>query len=222
MKEQLVTFLSGKLTLEGMIAKPDRASGVRGGVVCHPHPLYGGSMYNNVVEAALEAIWRLGWATLRFNFRGVGRSEGEHAGGIGEAEDAAAALNYLSGQPGLLSKGHVLAGYSFGAMAALAAAPKLRDLGALVLIALPIGRTDTDALKQLSGAVILVGGDNDAYCPAARLQAIHKDLGWRAQLQIIGGADHFFGGYEGELTGALEAMLKRDFQQVSAKGFDPA
>ncbi|MGH7935311.1 MAG: alpha/beta hydrolase, partial [Candidatus Binataceae bacterium] len=80
MKEQRVTFKSDSLTLEGLLAKPESGAPARGGVVCHPHPLYGGSMYNNVVDAVLNAMWELGWATLRFNFRGVGESEGEHSG----------------------------------------------------------------------------------------------------------------------------------------------
>ena len=127
MKEEPIIFSSGELTLEGMIANP--ASVVeRGAVVCHPHPLYGGSMYNNVVEAALEAMWRLRWATLRFNFRGVGESEGEHGGGRGEAEDAAAAVRFIARElTGSGSPKIVLAGYSFGAMAAMNAAARLTD-----------------------------------------------------------------------------------------------
>jgi hypothetical protein len=207
MQEQRISFPSEDLTLEGMIAKPGSGE-VRGAVVCHPHPLYGGSMYNNVVDAALEAMWRIGWATLRFNFRGVGRSEGEHAGGIGEADDAVAAINYLANQAGIASTGAVLAGYSFGAMAALAAAPRIANLGALMLVALPMGRADADALQRFGGPIILAAGDNDSYCPAARLQDIGQDLGARAQVKIIEGADHFFGGYEEELAEALEAMMK--------------
>ena len=76
MNEEHVSFRSGDLTLEGLFAKPEDAGQVRGAVICHPHPLYGGSMYNNAVDAALAAMWELGWATLRFNFRGVGASEG--------------------------------------------------------------------------------------------------------------------------------------------------
>ncbi|HKV54724.1 MAG TPA: alpha/beta family hydrolase [Candidatus Binataceae bacterium] len=209
MKEQPITFPSGELTLEGLIAKPESLKEARGAVVCHPHPLYGGSMYNNVVDAALEAMWRLGWATLRFNFRGVGGSEGEHGGGAGEADDAAAAVGYLAEQSGVKAEGIVLAGYSFGAMAATNAAPGLKNLGALTLIALPIRMANTDALRRFSGPLILAAGDHDDYCPASQLQAIHEDLAGRAQLKIIQGADHFFGGYEEELADALESMLRR-------------
>src|SRR5215472_2161372 len=132
MQEVQISFSSGELRLEGVIAKPSRSTVERGAVVCHPHPLYGGSMYNNVVEAALEAMWRLGWATLRFNFRGVGRSEGEHGGGAGETDDAAAAVRFLAGELAIGPQKILLAGYSFGAMAALNAASKLTDLGALM------------------------------------------------------------------------------------------
>ncbi len=206
MREQAVTFASGALTLEGLYAPP-AASGARGGVVCHPHPLYGGAMHNNVVEAALAAMWSKGWATLRFNFRGVGQSEGEHDNGRGEADDAVAAVKWLTAQPGVAAGGAVLAGYSFGAMAALAAAPKIPDLAALLLVALPIAMADPAALERFAGPVMLVAGDQDGYCPAVKLKALHEKLDGRAQLRIIAGADHFFGGFEPELQAEIAALL---------------
>jgi uncharacterized protein len=206
MNEERVTFESGLLKLEGMLAKPDGS--VRAGVVCHPHPLYGGSMYNNVVDAALQAIWELGWASLRFNFRGVGESEGKHSGGAGEAMDAAAAVKFATSQAGVRPDGAVLVGYSFGAVAAMTAAPEIKDLGALVLVALPIRMADAAVLKKFGGPIVLAAGDNDSYCPADSLETIHKELGACSQLKIIEGADHFFGGYEQELAEALAAMLK--------------
>ncbi len=207
MKEQHVTFASGNLTLEGLLAKPEGAGPVRGAVVCHPHPLYGGSMYNNVVDAVLAAMWKKGWATLRFNFRGVGESEGEHGGGAGEAEDAAAAVAFISSQPGVQPNDAVLAGYSFGSVAAMTAAPKIKNLGGLVLVALPLKMADTRSLKDFAGPIVLAAGDGDMYCPASQLEALHKDLGARAQLRIIAGADHFFGGFEVELADAIESIL---------------
>jgi alpha/beta superfamily hydrolase len=207
MKEQHVTFPSGSLTLEGLLAKPDGIAQARGGVVCHPHPLYGGSMYNNVVDAVLAAMWKKDWATLRFNFRGVGESEGEHGGGVGEAEDAAAAIAFLESQPGVRKDGPILSGYSFGSIAAMTAAPKIRDLGALVLVALPLKMADARALKDFAGPIILAAGDSDMYCPVPQLEALHQELGDRSQLRIIQGADHFFGGCEVELADAIESML---------------
>ena len=101
MNEQQITFPSQNLTLEGLYAPAATGAAPKGAVVCHPHPQYGGSMYNNVVDAALEALWQRGFATLRFNFRGVGESEGSYGGGEGEAQDAAAAVSYMRAQPGM-------------------------------------------------------------------------------------------------------------------------
>jgi hypothetical protein len=169
MKEQSVTFPSGSLKLEGLLAKPEGDAVARGGVVCHPHPLYGGSMYNNVVDAVLAAMWKKQWATLRFNFRGVGASEGEHDGGAGEADDAAAAVAFLAGQTGVQKDGVVLAGYSFGSIAAMTAAPKISGLSALVLVALPLKMADAGALKGFAGPIVLAAGDGDMYCPVPQL-----------------------------------------------------
>jgi alpha/beta superfamily hydrolase len=207
MKEQRVTFASGSLTLEGLLAKPDGDQTVHGAVVCHPHPLYGGSMYNNVVDAVLAAMWKKEWATLRFNFRGVGESEGEHSGGAGEADDAAAAIAFVTSQPGIEQNGPVLAGYSFGSIAALMAASKVGNLGALVLVALPLKMADVGVLTNFAEPIVLAAGDGDMYCPVPQLEALHIELGARAQLRIIEGADHFFGGCEVELADAIESML---------------
>jgi uncharacterized protein len=100
MKEESVNIPSGQLKLEGLMARPAGDGAVHGAVVCHPHPLYGGSMHNNVVEAILEALWKLGFATLRFNFRGVGASDGEYSGGSGETDDTKAAMQFLLSQAG--------------------------------------------------------------------------------------------------------------------------
>ncbi len=103
MNEIPVSFRSGDLTLEGLIANP--GGNAPAAVVCHPHPMYGGSMYNNVVDAILAAMWQTGYATLRFNFRGVGASEGEHDGGPGEVDDAIAATAFMLAQPGVCNTG---------------------------------------------------------------------------------------------------------------------
>jgi len=205
MSEKPVTFRSGDLTLEGILHLPE-AKPVGAGVVCHPHPLYGGSMYNNVVEAALEAFWRKGFATLRFNFRGVGESEGSYGGGAGEAQDAASAVNWMRTQPGLEGASMVLAGYSFGAAAAWQGAPQDGPLDALVLIAAPLRMMDTQAAPS-AGRIVLIGGSNDSFCPAAELEQLCAALGTRASFRVIEGADHFFGGYEDDVTAALKEML---------------
>jgi hypothetical protein len=206
MKEQQVTFASHNLTLEGLYAPAATGVPPKGAVVCHPHPQYGGSMYNNVVDAALEALWQRGVATLRFNFRGVGESEGSYGGGEGEAQDAAAAVSYLRGQPGMQAAPMVLAGYSFGAAAAWRGASQAGALKALVLIAAPLQMMDAGAVTAAKN-IILIGGSQDSFCPAAGLEDLCARLGKRASYRVIDGADHFFGGYEEDVTAALADML---------------
>ncbi|HVA40638.1 MAG TPA: alpha/beta fold hydrolase [Candidatus Binataceae bacterium] len=207
MKEERVTFKSGELTLEGMIALPDGAGQHRAAVVCHPHPLYGGSMYNNVVDAVLEALHAHGFATLRFNFRGVGQSEGEFDNGNGEADDAVAALRFLTTQKGVRATDAVLAGYSFGATAAVRAAASAAEVAAIVAVALPLGMIDPSALGTITKPIVLLAGDRDSYCPANHLAALAERLGPSARLRIIPGADHFFGGRESEIVAALVEEL---------------
>jgi len=205
MSERRVTFKSEDLTLEGLLATP--ANSTRGAVVCHPHPQSGGSMYNNVVEAVLDALWALGYATLRFNFRGVGESEGEFAGGVGEVLDAKAAVRFLAGQQGIGEGGMILAGYSFGATVGLRAGLELPEVGALIAVAPPIGVADLSFIVGTDKRVILIAGDRDQYCPAAELRALHQKLAGPSALKIIGGADHFFGGYEAKLASAIRSVL---------------
>ncbi len=207
MKEERVTFKSGDLTLEGMIAYPDGAGPHRAAAVCHPHPLYGGSMYNNVVDAVLEALHARGFATLRFNFRGVGQSEGDFDNGKGEAEDAIAAIRFLITQKSVRAADAVLAGYSFGATTAVRAAPGVEEVTAIVTVALPLGVIDPSALGTITKPIVLLAGDQDSYCPANHLAALAERLGPSAQLKIIPGADHFFGGREHEITAALAESL---------------
>jgi len=205
MQEIQVSFRSGDLTLEGLLASP--GGNAPAAVVCHPHPLYGGSMFNNVVEAILAAMWQAGYATLRFNFRGVGVSEGEHDGGPGEVDDAVAAMAFLLGQPGARKEDAVMAGYSFGAMAAVSAGFERAEIARIVAVALPLAMADARIPDGASKPVLLVSGDRDSYSPVAGLQALKSKIGDSARLEIIAGADHFFGGREAELSRVIAAAL---------------
>jgi alpha/beta superfamily hydrolase len=207
MNEERVTFKSGDLTLEGMIARPDSPGPHRAAVVCHPHPLYGGSMYNNVVDAVIEALHVRGFATLRFNFRGVGQSDGEFGNGHGEADDAAAAIRFLTGQSGVRPDSAIMAGYSFGAMVAVRAARSQPEVSSIIAVALPIGMVEPAVLDSIRKPIVLLAGYRDAYCPEKPLTALAERLGTLAQLKIIGGTDHFFGGHEEELMAAVEETL---------------
>ena len=206
MNELPTTFRSGELTLEGLLA--NRGGDAPAAVVCHPHPMYGGSMFNNVVDAILAAMWQLGYATLRFNFRGVGASEGEHDGGRGEVDDAGAAMAYLLSQPGVRNNGAVMAGYSFGAMVAVSAGYEDADVSRIVAVALPLSMTEPRVPEGASKPLLLVSGDHDSYSPVAGLTALQAKIGKSARLEVIKGADHFFGGSEAELSRVIAASLR--------------
>ncbi len=205
MQEIQVTFRSGELRLEGLLANPG-ANGPAA-VVCHPHPAYGGSMFNNVVEAILAAMWQAGYATLRFNFRGVGASDGEHDGGPGEVDDAVAAMAFVLAQPGVRKAGAVMAGYSFGAMVALSAGYARAEIARIVAVALPLAMADARIPDGASKPMLLVSGDRDSYSPVAGLKTLRSQIGDSARLEIIPGADHFFGGHEAELSRAIAAAI---------------
>ena len=206
MNEIQVSFRSDDLTLEGLLANPGR--GAPAAVVCHPHPMYGGSMYNNVVDATLAAMWQLGYATLRFNFRGVGNSEGEHDGGPGEVDDAVAAMAFLLAQPGVRKDGAAMTGYSFGAMVAVSAGYERAEIARIVAVAIPLAMADARIPGGASKPVLLISGDHDSYSPVAGLQALKSKIGDSARLEIVAGTDHFFGGKEAELSRVIAEALK--------------
>jgi len=175
-----------------------------GFVVCHPHPLYGGDMDNPVVIRATEVARAAGHATLRFNFRGAGGSEGVHDKGRGEPEDVRAAMAALATHLPAGSRVGVM-GYSFGAaMAARATRPSVPE-APLGLIAPPLGMYDFEFLQAGPGRLLLVAGTADPYCP---VEALHR-LAARtsAEERIIEGADHFFFGKLYPLGEAIGAWL---------------
>jgi uncharacterized protein len=207
MREEHVIIASDGLKLEGLIARPLADRPGRAAVVCHPHPLYGGSMYNNVVEAALEALWKLGFATIRFNFRGVGMSTGRYSGGKGEAKDAAAAMRLLLEQDGVAAERAVMAGYSFGAEVAIRAGTAMKAVETIVAIALPVASDDFSFAKGAGKRIVMIAGENDPYCPRDAIAGLTKVLGPDARLKLIAGTDHFFAGAETELCSALVELI---------------
>lgn len=207
-----VAIPCGDITLEGLLHLPEGDSTFPGIVVCHPHPQYGGDMYNNVVGALVRAALGSGFAALRFNFRGVGESEGGHAGGQAEPEDVRAACAFLAVQPEIDSAPVALAGYSFGAAMALLASADVAPAG-LVLVSLP---TVAGELLPPGGGfpLLLVSGDRDDYSDVAALARLADAAGksdgsaGRAQIEIMPGADHFWQGSGGRLTETVSAFLR--------------
>jgi alpha/beta superfamily hydrolase len=195
--------------LEALMTLPPTPRGAV--VVCHPHPLYGGDMDNPVVVRAAEVCGEAGLATLRFNFRGAGRSTGVHGGGQAEQQDVLAALGHLASALGP-GPPLALAGYSFGASVATAvvAAGAAPALAGLALIAPPLAMarpTPWSALKSFGGSLLVVAGDADHICPAPDLAEFAR-LVPSAVLETIPGADHFFGGKLYPLGQAVSAWAR--------------
>jgi alpha/beta superfamily hydrolase len=202
--EQPVTVpVSSTIQLEAQVAIPPGAAG--GVALCHPHPLYGGDMDNPVVVRAAEVCREAGLATLRFNFRGVGRSTGDHDEGRGEQDDLRAALDHLAS---LQPAGGALAaaGYSFGA-AVTARVAMRRPLAGVALIAPAIAMpalADLGDLAAVKGHLLIVAGTADTYCPSDALDRLGRAVP-HAAVRTVEGADHFFFGKLfplGEIIGA--------------------
>ena len=197
----MVIDTAGGLCLDGRLALLERPRG--GLVVCHPHPLYGGDMDNPVVIRAATAAQDAGLATLRFNFRGVGLSQGVHGGGEGERDDAIAAMGMIERQ---LPPGRPLGlvGYSFGAWVAARVSEEDSRVRGLCLIAPPLGMFDWGFLSGGKREVLLVTGTRDSYCAVDGLERLAERLPG-AQTAIVENADHFF---FGKLFPLGEALLR--------------
>ena len=191
-----ITFISGSLNLEGQLSLPGGTGPFPGVVLCHPHPLNGGDMYNNVIEGMLEALVDREIAVLTFNFRGVGKSEGTHDRGTGEVADALAALQYLASHSSVDGNPMGIAGYSFGAGIALNATARDRDLRAVAAVACPTQSLDDPALQQISQPKLFIQGDADHFVQLDPFHSLVERLRQPTEVEVLSGANHFLRGYE--------------------------
>jgi uncharacterized protein len=199
--ESRITFRSGSLLLEGQINPLSKTHGV---VITHPHPLYGGELSNPVVEAIALTYARKGITTLRFNFRGAGRSQGGFANGIGEQEDVLAAI-------GLLKESGIrdihLAGYSFGAWVNGHIATLPPEVSTLVMVAPPVAFMEyKDAPTQPLLKLVIIGSD-DEIAPQEHIKRHLQTWNPAAELVVIDDADHFFYGRFRQLEEVLAERI---------------
>jgi alpha/beta superfamily hydrolase len=189
--------------LEAILMRPDAAP-VAAGVVCHAHPRHGGVMHFKVVFRAARALQHAGLAALRFNFRGVGRSEGVHDDGRGEQDDVRAALGEAARLfPGLPL---VCGGFSFGSSMALHAGCGDARVGALFALGFPLSMVpDTAFLDACPTPRLFVQGENDEFGPGPSVAALVERLPEPRQLVIVPGSDHFFTGHLDEVQEAVRA-----------------
>jgi len=199
MVEEKITFRSDTIQIEGLLCVQD---GERGAVITHPHPLYGGSMYNQVVEVLIATYQEGGFSTLRFNFRGVGSSGGQYDQGDGEAEDVRSALRYL----GERGKSEVdLAGYSFGAWVNAKIMDSEPLVKRMIMVSPPVAFLEFSSSIQSPKLRAVVAGDRDEIAPAHSIRNLVARWNPTAHFEVIKGADHF---YLGRID-ALHAALSR-------------
>ena len=204
MPEALLTIPCGNLHLE---ARFDRGDGAATAVICHPHPLYGGSMDNNVVDALQKSLRDGGLGTLRFNFRGVGGSTGQHRGAQADVEDLIAVFDYLH-QQGLQVL--PLAGYSYGAWIGLRAMKEGLEPPLSILASPPLDFLDFRGLAPPSCPCLITLGDQDDFCSVASIRSWSTpapEAGSGARLELLPGCDHFYGGFEKSLAEKVTAFL---------------
>jgi alpha/beta superfamily hydrolase len=201
MPEKEITFKSETLTLHGFL---EEHPGEKGVVVTHPHPLYGGDMHNHVVDAVCQAYREREYSYLRFNFRGVGLSEGEYDNGVGEQDDVMAALDYFSE----LGKKEIdFVGYSFGAWVIARGIEKYHQVERMIMVSPPVNAMDYSFLSYSPKIKLVISG---SYDDIAGTQGIKEGLPhWSPEvvLRIIDGADHFYGGKVNELKRLIVEFL---------------
>jgi len=209
MKKTRVSFSSGGLFLEGILAIPEGAGPLPAVIVCHPHPLYGGSMDNNVVCNLSETLTQASLASFKFNFRGVGGSQGEFGQGIGEREDVEAAISFISTVKEVDSKRIGLAGYSAGAGFALPVGFNNDRIRALAAVSPPLPMFDFDFLKSCPKPKLLISGSRDNLIPTDQFLEFCQNLPEPKECESIEGADHFWWGYESSLAAKVTAFFTR-------------
>jgi alpha/beta superfamily hydrolase len=193
--------------LEAVLHMPDGAGPFPAAVVCHPHPLMGGRMDNTVVVAVCRELTARGWAALRFNFRGVGRSEGSFDEGRGEMDDVSGAVDFLSAQ-GTVDAGQLaIAGYSFGAEVGLRHAARDPRISWLVGIALVQEHYTDPFLDVDPRPKLFIAGEHDPWAPPGALREYVVRLSPPKTVHVISGTDHFFAGREAEVAGLIADFL---------------
>jgi uncharacterized protein len=184
------------LCLEGLVYLPDVDGLLPGVVVCHPHPFYGGSMDNKVVDSICEALIAKSIIALKFNFRGVGGSEGQFRIGTEPQEDVKAAVSFLISLKEVDAARIGVAGYSAGSAWGLAFAYQSADIKALAAISPPLSMFDFDILLNSQKPKLMISGDHDEHVPKEAFLDFCEKLSEPKECDVIEGADHFWRGYE--------------------------
>jgi alpha/beta superfamily hydrolase len=210
-------FLDGPAGRLEALLNEGQADATHAALVCHPHPLFGGTLHNKVVYHAMKTLHGFGFPVLRFNFRGAGLSEGEHDQGIGEVEDVRAGLRWLETE---FSQPIIFCGFSFGAATGLRAAcgnPRVAGIISLGTPAAVQGRVYTyQFLQGCSAPKLFVSGSRDQFSPGTSLERLAQNAPEPTEVVIVEGGDHFFEGHLQEMQEAIRSWVARYFHPEPA------
>ncbi|HMD33138.1 MAG TPA: alpha/beta fold hydrolase [Candidatus Acidoferrales bacterium] len=203
-------FLTGPAgRLEALLWTSGDPDPPRTALVCHPHPLFGGTMHNKVAFQAAKSLQRAGMPVLRFNFRGAGTSEGAHDRGRGERGDVRAALDFLAAEfPGLPV---VLAGFSFGSWVGLRVGAEDARVSHLIGLGIPVNDSDFSYLNECVKPKLFVVGGRDQFAARERVESVVASFPEPKRLVFVEDADHFFTGKLDHLDRAITEWLKIQF-----------
>jgi hypothetical protein len=203
-------FLDGPVGRLEAVLNAGAETATHAALMCHPHPLFGGTLHNKVVFHAMKALNSFGFPVLRFNFRGAGLSQGEHDNGRGEVDDVRAALDWLNHEFHLPL---IFAGFSFGAAVGLQAACPDERVKAAIALGLPVAEIgdrsyEYEFLQTCAKPKLFVSGDRDEFGPPAQLERLEQSVAETKKLILIEDADHFFEGRLRELRETIEAWVR--------------
>jgi uncharacterized protein len=206
-------FLDGPAgRLEAILWSPSAGAPPMAALVCHPHPLFGGTMHNKVVYQAAKSLDALEFAVLRFNFRGTGLSEGKHDRGDGERGDVRAALDFLGTQyPGIPI---LVAGFSFGCWVGLRVGCEDARVTQLIGLGAPVNNADFSYLTKCGKPKLFVSGSNDMYGAVEKLRAVVATAGGENRVIIVENADHFFEGKLDQVSAAITEWIEERLRQT--------
>jgi alpha/beta superfamily hydrolase len=203
-------FLTGPVGRLEALLNAGSPTATHAALVCHPHPLFGGTLHNKVVFHAMKALNSFGFPVLRFNFRGTGLSEGEHAHGVGEVEDVRAALDWIEKE---FNRPTIFTGFSFGVAVGVRAAYSDDRVTALIALGLPAVPVedriyDFEFLRQSTKPKLFVSGSRDQFGPPGKLEALVDTFAEPKKLVRIEAGDHFFEGRLREMRDAIETWVR--------------
>ena len=210
MRHTAIAFRSKRLTLDGVLALPEGLPQPYPALVmCHPHPMLGGNMDNQIVTSVCRAATEAGFASFRFNFRGVEGSEGEFTNGIAEHNDIKSALNMIRRWPGVDGKRIALAGYSFGAGVILRGLRHFKTAKCLALVAPPLSTIAESRIMKDKRPKLFVVGQNDRLVSSVELQHLLDSVREPLQFREIPGGAHSLGGREWEVADEIAGFATR-------------